>query len=214
MINKEKYIAEKFIYLIIFGGTEGEYKDQEWITSLNILSSIRTVLEELIKHNYLSDSIKERLFKILSISRSIKTDNYEQRVDIINDIVRQINSQKEDNSEEFYYYETQKRFGQTFYITEDLIDNINDSIVFDFILLYLHNLNPDNFKDFIEDFTVDPQKYLQSFNAITVENPSMFEDKNFVINLTTILDIIEKNKEFRKIKKLNKKIKTLKLGDS
>ena len=216
MINKEEYIAEKYIYSIIFGGTKGEYKDQVWITSMNILSSIRTVLKELTKYNYLSMDTKERLYNILSASRDIKTDDYEQRIELINDIVRQINSQKEDNSDEFYYNEMQKRLGQVYYIDDNIISDIDDSIVFDFILLYLHNLDSDSFKDFIDDFVEVPEKYLQSFNAIMFEDPFLLEDEKFVTNLHTVLSEIEKDRDFRKIKPLNKKIKTLvkKLGNS
>ena len=216
MIDKDTYISEKFIYLIMFGGIVDDYEKQDWITDINILSSLKMVIGEFVKHSYLSNEIKERIFKILSISRYIKTDNYNERIFLINDIIRLINSQIEDNSLEFYCYEMYKRFGQVFYIDDEVIDEIDDSIAYDFIFVYLHNLDPEKFENFIPEFSEFPQKYLQSFNAILTENPGIFKDKNFVINMNSVLSIIEKNKGCRKVKKINKKLKALavELGNS
>ena len=87
MIDKNDYIAEKFIYSLIFGNLLEKYEDQEWITNINTLTSIKIVLEEFVKHNHLSYDIKEKLYDILSASRSVRTDNYEERAYLINEII-------------------------------------------------------------------------------------------------------------------------------
>ena len=216
MIDKDNYIAEKFIYLIIFGGIEGEYKDQEWITSINILQSIKVVVEELVRHCYLSLDTKERIYNILSISRSIKSDNYEERLELINNIIKTVNSQRRDNSEIFYNFEMMKRYGDVYELTKEVEEEIEQSIAYDFIFLYLHNTDPDDFSNYINDFSEFPQQYTLSMNAILIENPYLLKDKNIVANMHTTLNLISKHKGFRKAKKADRKLTMLvkKLGNS
>lgn len=216
MINKESYITEKFIYLIIFGGTIDDCFNQEWMKDDNILFSLRTVIKELTKYNYLSDNVKNSLYEILSNCRDIKTDNYEERIEIINTTIGLLNCQIEDNSFDFYVQEMKKRY-RTLYNLDDAIEQeINESIVYDFPFLQLHLLNSDNFLEYKQEFSDYPRRYLLSLNAIMSENPYIFKDDNFTKNVCDVLSLIEKDKEFSGVKKLQNKIKKMekKLGNT
>ena len=209
MIDKNDYIAEKFIYSLIFGNLLEKYEDQEWITNINTLTSIKIVLEEFVKHNHLSYDIKEKLYDILSASRSVRTDNYEERAYLINEIIMLINSQRQDESEKFYRYEASKRYGtdkwlEEKYSIDDFIPEIDDSIVYDFIILYTHNnCSKESFdNELANDFSKDSRKYYLSLNAILAENPSIFKDEKFLNRVFEVLGLI--NQEYPKEKRKNK----------
>ena len=216
MIDKQEYIVEKFIYFIMFGGVIDNYENQGWITDLNTLYSLNTVLKELSKHNYIPSKVKERLYNFLSVSRSIKTENYDQRIEIINNIISVLNCQINDNSDEFYYFEMLKRFRNIFLLDEETKKQIDESIVYDFAIINLHNLEPSSFNEYINDFSSRPFEYALSLNAILAENESLFQDKNFNENVNCVLSLIEKDCSYPQNKKISKKYKKIikKLGNS
>lgn len=214
MINKKEYITEKFIYFIIFGGTSGETEGQEWINDNNVIYSIRTVLREFAKHDHISIEMKERVYNILSELRSIKTDNYEERVELINDIIIILNSQTKDNSSELYNSEMQKRYRTIYPLDDTIVSEIDDSIAYDFVLLYMHNMNSDDFSQYIKDFSDYPRKYMMSINAILAGNPSILQEKNFFNNVMSVLNNIQENAKDFMTKRIVKKMKVIlnKLG--
>ena len=211
MIDKEQYIYEKYIYFLIFDNIKEKNQNQEWINDIQTLTSLKQVLSEFIKYNHMSLEIKEKLFDVISCSRNLKTDNYEQKVEILNDIIRLINSQRKDNSDEFYRGEACRRYGTTKYSLSDYsideyIAELNDSIAYDFIIVYTHAMFNDNsFNNIIGDFSQEFRKYYLSLNAILKENPYLFKDDKFKSRVFMILNEI--SKKYPEGKKSNNQIK-------
>ena len=218
----EQYEAIKLVYSLLFQNNINDYKSQEWITDINFLYYLNIAVYTLSDFNFLSDNIKDKIYKILSDSREIITENYDKRVEVINNIIITTNSQIKDNSQDFYKLELSKRFDNYKYMKpkydiSNAIPIIDELISYDYIVLYTHNEEHVTIEDFINDnlndFSQASTYYLSSINAIISECPELFNNPVFKFRVELVLKTIRELYNTKEVKKstkaLIKKIKKI-----
>lgn len=212
----EHYKVIKFVYSLLFDGRDRDYSKEEWITDVNLFKYIFITTDSLSSYGFLSNKLKERIYEILSASRSIKNENFDERVLIINKIIMSINLQKKDNTDQYYRQELCKRAGKEKYMSpkyniDGAIDDIEASIAYDHYILSTHNeefVPLDTFKDeYIPEFSNAANYYFSSINAILSECPELFKDDDFKDRVYMVLQEIDKVYKTHKTKKVTKQFR-------
>lgn len=224
MESIEQYKIRKLIDQIIFDFYEENYEEQPDIFNLNILKSLEIIVKYYTSQNDLSKSVIENVYKFLTVAREYNDENKNERIEIINNIIRLMNGQKRDESLTFYriqLYNRTKEFRYLFKASNaeiiNEIDNIHSSICNDLVVLISHS-NDVSDMDFINEYLPelkDSALYYESLNVILKENPAIFKDSLFYNRMICILefnnliyeDIVEYNEKL--VKRIDKKIKKL-----
>lgn len=224
MESIEQYKIRKLIDQIIFDFYEENYEEQPDIFNLNILKSLEIIVKYYTSQNDLSKSVIDNVYKFLVVAREYDDENKNERIEIINNIIRIMNGQKRDESLTFYriqLYNRTKEFRYLFKASNaeiiNEIDNIHSSICNDLVVLISHS-NDVSDMDFINEYLPelkDSALYYESLNVILKENPAVFKDPLFYNRMICILecnnliyeDIVEYNEKL--VKRIDKKIKKL-----
>lgn len=215
------YLKEKIAVNLIF--SDSDINDvKKSLLDMSDLMYFKSIVEYLALNKYLSYDRKIRIYSILSELRNTYDDYRCDRLEIINEMIRFLNNQTKDKSDEFYQIEMVKRTNDTEFYNTDIrnyISLIEISLSFDYIVLYSHNsdlLDMESFnRDFLEYFIKEKDLYLYSLNLILNENEEVITE-DFKKRANIILSHIKKSetsmlskfkyREYIKVlKKANKK---------
>lgn len=213
------YYTVKLVYSIIFEIKSAGYKYKDYCFELIVLNILKETVQELTRENYLSDAIKNNIKNFLIQARDYQDKNRKERVKIINDIISLLNTQKYDNSLQFYaaaLYIRRNSLRYLFFASsaeiKSKIEQVHNSIATDYYIMATHfDTIPD--EQFYEQFLMDFVKldvYYESINTILREMPSVFTDTVFynrVMNVLSFKDFFEKENNSKLTKKINKKVK-------
>ena len=223
MYKDEKvYISSKMLQALIFN--DGQYEFDSKMFDVDLLVEFKNLIKWYVDNNFLNDKIKNNINYFISQARDVKDENFTERIKIINEIIRLLNSQKIDDSIFFYRYQLLKRERNINYLTcsdeqiRGQIDYVNNLICYDFLILVSHSCEVSDVEfenKFIPIFKNNYAYYL-SVNIILKEYPKIIEDPNFFNRLTHILSLNSKvemsidyakthNKLLKKIYKTAKK---------
>ena len=97
------------INAIIFDLLDTEYSDKGMVFDLSFMTSFLNVVKYHVENGNFSEVIKDNIRKYLFQARAYEDADRDKRIDIVNEIIVTLNSQKEDNSLGFYRYELYKR---------------------------------------------------------------------------------------------------------
>lgn len=216
------------IKAIIFNTEDDDYKNEEDIFDLIFMESFSNIVKFYVENNAFSEKIKDNIRNYLYKAREYKDNNRDKRIDIINEIIITLNSQKEDNSLGFYRFELYKRRRDLkLAIKSDNdtikkeIDAIHDSICGDLYVIYTHSDSINDQKFITEHLPnlSNSAMYYESINALLMDHPYVFKDRLFynrmmcILNLNNELysddkEMINLNKKL--VKKVDKKVKRIK----
>lgn len=225
MYNKliiEKYIYEKLLKSILFDVDHDKfnYEENRWIFETRKLEDIKAIIERI--SDCFNAELKNSIYDYLAEARNIKSKDYEHRVKLINEMIIELNTSY-DTSQLFYRNELSKRRNSKkflYFYSNDIINKliplVNESIVFDSIVLASHSDNISN-RAFNCQWLPGLTKslfYYESINAILEECPELFKNQTFYNRFVSVLN--ENNKlsnngsyMFNKklVKQVNKKIR-------
>ena len=219
------YKTRKLIYQIMFDFYEKNYEEDTGMFGLNILKSLEVIVEHHTSQNDLSKSVIDNIGKFLMAAREYKDEQRLERIEIINNIIRLMNSQEKDDSLIFYRMQLHTRTRDFRYLFKasnaeiiSEIDNVHDSICHDLFVLVSHSTDVSD-EEFIKEYLPelkDSDLYYESINTILKENPIIFKDKLFYNRMICVLeynnlmyqDLVEYNEKL--VKKIDKKIKKIK----
>ena len=207
--EQDIYYQHKFLTAIMFDDSYDYYKVNPWLYDIDVLEDFKNIVKYYSNNDCLSDKVKDNIYKILVDGRSIKDENYNERIMLINEIIGILNCQKGDISLQFYLGQLliRKRKNKNElkkYTLRDLyaeIPSTHESIFSDFIVLLSHN------EQFVEKYLhtfAQDKLYYESLNVILEECPSMFQNELFLDRMNAIFEL---NKElYKDCNKLNKHI--------
>lgn len=219
------YKTRKLIHQVMFNFYDNDYTDDVRMFGLNFIKSLRNVVEVFVRNNDLSKDVRNNIFNFLAQARNYKDEDFNERIDLINETIRILNSQEKDESLMFYKFQLFDRTGDLnffFKATEEevlsLVDNIHDSICNDLFVLISH-LDDVSDEEFINEYLPelkDSDSYYESINYMLKENPIIFKNQTFYNRMICVLeyngimynDLINYNNKL--VKKINKKIKKYK----
>ena len=211
------YQTGKLIYTIIFNFYENDYSDDTNMFDLIIVESLKNIIEYLTSQNFLSDEVKNNISNYLMQAREIEDNDRKRRVELINEIVGLMNSQKKDESLLFYRLELHKRRKDLGYIittrsdleVKNEIENVHDSILNDHYVLASHSYQVSD-KEFEEEYLewfTNTNIYYESINSILYEYPQIFKNEIFYNRMMKVLNINNQlHNNNKAILKINKKL--------
>lgn len=211
------YQTGKLIYTIIFNFYENDYRDDINMFDLVIVESLKNIIEYLTSQNFLSTEVKNNISNYLMQAREIQDNDRKRRVELINEIVGLMNSQKKDESLLFYRLELHKRRKDLGYIistrsdleVKNEIENVHDSILNDHYVLVSHSYQVSD-KEFEEEYLewfTDTNIYYESINSILYEYPQIFKNEIFYNRMMKVLNINNQlHKDNKAILKTNKRL--------
>lgn len=220
-----KYKTRKLVYQIMFDFYEDNNHEDPFMFDLNIIKSLETIVEYHTSQNDLSASVMDNINKFLMAAREYKDENRNERIEIINNIIRLMNSQEKDQSLIFYRMQLHTRTKEFKYLFKASdaeiikeIDNVHDSICHDLFVLVSHSTDVSD-EDFVKEYLPelkDSDLYYESINTILKENPIVFKDQLFYNRMICVLeynnimyqDLVEYNEKL--VKKIDKRIKRIK----
>ena len=212
--EQDIYYEYKFLLAVMFDDNYDYYKRNLWFYDIDVLEIFKDIVKCYSERGCISDRVKDNIYKILVDARNIKDENYNERIMLINEIIGVLNSQKEDNSLQYYIGQILLRKRKTThelkkYNLEDLYDeipSIHESIFSDFMVLLSHSeqISDEQFVErYLSEFSKD-KLYYESLNVILKECPSLFQNKLFIDRMNAVFEL---NREmYRDGKKLNKQI--------
>lgn len=184
---------------------------------------MKIIIEKYCKLGYFNRELKNSVHDYLVEARSIKSEDYEYRVNLINEIISILNSSPENISSIFYRSQLAKRkdnkkylYGYLTDVIEKEIPDTNRSICNDAIVLLSHAETTSD-EDFIQGWLPDLTLnlfYYESINTILDECPEMFKNQTFYNRFICVLnrnnelsknETYKTNKKF--VKEVNRKIK-------
>ena len=218
--EKDVYYLHKLLIATIFDNDSELYKRISNMYDLDTLEVFKNIVIYFSNENCISSSIKGNINKILIDGREIEDKNYNDRVNLINEIIGILNCQKKDESIKFYAGELYLRRRDKKYLScydSEVISeiyDINESIYNDFSVLLCHS-NEISDEEFVSEFLpslVDNALYYESLNMFLEECPSIFEDKLFRDRMNCVITMNKElsktyNKENKFITKTMKKYK-------
>lgn len=219
------YKTRKLVYNIIFDLYEKDYSEDTSMFDLNIIKSLEVIVEYHTSQNDLSKSVMDNISKFLMAAREYQDENRNERIEIINRIVRLMNSQEKDQSLIFYRMQLHTRTKEFKWLFKASnaeiikeIDNVHDSICHDLFVLVSHSTDVSDM-EFVKEYLPelkDSDLYYESINTILKENPLVFKDQLFYNRMICVLeynnlmyqDLVGYNEKL--VKRINKKIKKIK----
>lgn len=205
--DNDSYYIFKLYELILT-----EHNLKKWIDEYPVLSTsiflegFLDYIKMLIKKNYLGDSFKDNIFRYLVLVRFndnnrvqlLDNQSFEQRVNLVNEIIRIVHSGKGTNYLNLCRSELFKRTRNPKYLLQPNISQTEkqlfDSIKFDQFVIFTHSIEmPDD--EFMEKYVIDltrDLKYFQTINCILDEYPQQFNDALFQRRYNRIIDFLLK----------------------
>lgn len=211
MESLDHYIIRKLIYNIMFDSEYNDYTDCKDLYELNILESLKNIVEYHVDNNELSNFAKNNIFNFLSYGRSIDDKYRNKRFEVINNIIVLLNSQRHDYSLNFYAKQLRARRNDKRYLTATVgevqkeVERMNEAICLDYYIVTSHCNRTDDL-EFVKDIGmfINNSIYYECLMMILNENPIVFKDSKFYERIKLILDI--NKKESQEIGKLNKEL--------
>ncbi len=221
-LKDSDYVFYKLINSVIFNVKQELYsrKNNKFLYGLNSLKCLKNIMHYYADNNLLTDLIVKNVYDYLSEAREFKDEHYDERVNIINDIIVLLNSCDIKDDNKIYHEEYVKRgsidsviYKYSSYDEE----SIADSIAFDCLVLISHSKQTSNekFKKSYLPFLIGKIEYYQSLSAIYKEHPQIFMDELFQDRMIYVLrknDVISySDYRFNKgiVKKIDKKIRNI-----
>lgn len=191
--DNDSYYAFKLYELLLTESNLNSWiKNYPIFSTYNFLDGFLDFINMMIDNNFLSYSIKDNILKYLVLVRfnddkrveTIDEHSFEERVNLINKIIRLVNSGKDNNYITFYRNELIKRTGNLDYLHGRIADKeavLFESMKFDQQVIYSHSNAVSDSKftsDYIPIFVSD-YKYFQTINCILAEYPKQFRNSLF-----------------------------------
>lgn len=206
--EQDIYYLHKLLIGLLFDNIYDSYKNLDWIYDIDVLEVLRSLIIEFVDHNCFAPHIKDNIYDILTEGRNKKDENYEKRIELINEIIMILNNQKEDLSVNFYLGELVSRRKNIKEIKKYTLDDlseeipyIDESIYNDFIVLFSHG-NEVSDGEFLMEYLpgfIDNSYYYESLNMVLEECPSLFKNKLFASRVNLVLNEMKKiDKTFTK----------------
>lgn len=211
--EKLTYYEKKMIDCIIFRSKNAKFEGMDIVFNIPNLKKLKILVEYYTSLNALDEDAKTNIYQLLFDGRSIKDDNYEERIDLINEIIILINSQKEDNSINFYRSLLYDRFQdkKILSFSDEYMtmkkEEIKYLMYYDLLVLSSHSLNvsdDDFFETWLNYFKCDELYYI-SISYILYQYPYIFKNITFENRMNAVLSLNESINS--KNKKTNKKLK-------
>lgn len=166
--------------------------DPDFVETFNYLTI------EFAKNNILTDEAKERIFRLISYFRfNVKYKDKEAKsyyYKMFNEMISALNCSNGENSDEYYYLETIKRYEIKSALRMEkfmqLKDFVEYSISFDFYILeaFSDRLSDKTFKEEIHKL-VNNKIFFLSLNAILCEYPDLLSQDIFKNRLKILLEL-------------------------
>lgn len=209
------YRTKKSAEYIIFNYNNSNIKNNE-IFDVAFMDLFREIIKQLVKDVGLISSIINNINNYLSRARDIKDKYRDERIDIINDIIRMVNTCSKDNYLELYREELAVRRNDDRYlnkypdyIIESEIENVHLSIINDYFVLYSHSklVSDETFiSDYLSDL-INNNIYYECINSILYDEPLIFKDLTFYNRMICVFNMNnELNNTDKRVIKLNKKL--------
>ncbi|MDO4962476.1 MAG: hypothetical protein Q4E75_00005 [bacterium] len=211
--KKITYYEKKMIDSIIFRSENSKFEGLDIVFNIKNLEKLKLLINYYTSLNALDYDAKENINQLLIEGRNIKDDDYEERIDLINEIIILINSQKEDDSINFYRdllydrFQSKKILSFSDEYIESKKEEIRYLMYYDLLILSSHssNVSDDDFTNIWIDYFKCDEIYYLCISYILYQNPHVFEDSKFKIRMNAIL---EENENINsKNKKINKELK-------
>ena len=193
------YRTRKLINNIIFNFYENDYEEDPECFDLLIVESLKNIVEYYANNNFLSEAVKNNIYNYLTQAREYEDDNKKQRLELINDIIGIVNSQKKDESIIFYkieLYKRRKRIGDLLELDdkkiEKEIENVHDSICHDLWVITSHTDDATSEEVFQSEYLPyfkDSNFYYESLNAMLDENPIVFQNQTFYNRMMQVINL-------------------------
>ena len=212
MFDDNSYYSFKVFELLL---TEPDLKD--WINNnpvmctSDFLTSFLITLGPFLKDHYLSPQMINNALNYLNLVRfnddevveKIDDVSKNKRIELINSIIRILNSQNCSNYLEFYRSENYKRTSNRKFLTT--FDNtiilstekeLLESIKYDIFVLITHSnqISDKKFKQDILPIILSDLKYFKTINCILDEYPNQFLNPIFKERYNTVINSFLKNK--------------------
>lgn len=214
--QQDAYYLQKYVLAVIFDTKYNFYKISQYIYDIEILKFLKDIVKTYVDFGCFNNRVKNNIYKILVDGRKVMDENYKQRIEIINEIISILNSQKEDNSTIYYkdeLYDRIKNKKELKCLTVEDIEkislNIEKSIFNDFLVLDSHSesISNEEFTNKYLPYFINNGFYYESLNIILDECPSLFKKEIFIKRVNQVLS---NNKKIDKnYKDINKEVKKL-----
>ena len=203
MFDEESYYSFKVFELLL---TESNLK--EWIDNNPVLSTSEFLtcflifLGPFLEKQYLSPRMKNNALNYLNLVRFNNSEEViekipkSEKIELINSIIRLINTQDSNNCFDFYLQEIYKRTSNRKYLSTlnkkvilSIENDIFESIKFDHFVLLSHS-NQVSDELFLNEFLpiiLNDLRYFKSINCIIKEFPNQFKNPLFIQRYQTVI---------------------------
>lgn len=209
----ENYYNYKWWLHIIFDTETKNYLKNPHITfNTCVLENLKIIVESFTKKGYFSNEIKYNLYMLLGYAREYKDENIKERTDIINDIIKLLNTQEEDNSLVYYRSQlyTRTRDLRFLFCSSEIIalnqEYIKQLLYDDFTIIVTHQKETTE-QQFDEEYFIQFQNqkiYYENLYMLLEECPYLFKDEVFY---NRVMKVLNKNSKKEKFENANNKIK-------
>lgn len=192
----KEYLKYKMQLAIMFTyDIERQKRAVKFLSDKNNLEEYRNFIIPYAKNNWIDDYCKNNMFIILSMVREV--NNNKELREIINDIYRQVNSQRRNCSIDLYRREFFCRYDDRVRDIDDLVEvnipRLREAIVLDQDILYSHIfVDEETFDETYLNIFAQNDYYYSCLGSILEEKTILEEDIKF---MTTIKKVTERKYE-------------------
>lgn len=198
MFDEESYYSFKIFELLL---AESDLRD--WIkynpqlSTSDFLTCFLIYLGPFLENNYLSPTMKNNALNYLNLVRFSEYNNNKEKIELVNAIIRLINSQDSSKYLNFYRQEMYKRtmdkqcltkYNDSIIINNE--QNLLESIKYDQFVLISHS-NQINDEIFNEEFLpalLSELHYFKTINCILEEYPQQFKNPVFLMRYNIVIN--------------------------
>ena len=166
--------------------------DPDFVETFNYLTI------EFAKDNILTDEAKERIFRLISYFRFNVEYEYKETKSyyykMFNEMISALNCSNGENSDEYYYLETIKRYEIKSAIRMEKFMQLKNFVIssigsdFNFLELFSDRLSDKTFKEEVHKL-VNNKIFFLSLNAILCEYPDLLSQDIFKNRLKILLEL-------------------------
>lgn len=205
MFDEESYYSFKVFELLLAESNLKEWiKENPVISTSDFLTYFLIFLRPFLENHLLSPIMKNNVLKYLNLVRfndskevkKLETLSKNNKIELINSIIRLINSQNSNNYIDFYKQEIYKRTFNKKYLllNKDMIihyeNDLLESIKYDQFILLSHSnqISDEEFKNNFLPMILNDIKYFKTIFCIISEYPNQFKNQLFVERYKLVLD--------------------------
>lgn len=164
----------------------------------SLINYLEELVDENCDFNYLDKHVKNNIFSLIQFLRNSEEyrsrDNYNEIVDILNNMINKLNRSNEENVAEFYGIEITERINFTNNEIrriktgrlELIPEEIRQMMCLDIIVLLNLNADDESYKGVFEDLVYN-DLIICSIRKMLSENPKMFRDERIYKRTKDIL---------------------------